>query len=123
MKRDKKIEVRVSPIELMQIKKHFKGSNISDYIRTHLLEVSKDCALDTSNEKDLYDLFKEFLNDEKVAKDIFTRFAKESELGSFEDVSNSNEADEDLVWYNGKQITYSELKKMEDEYKRGLENG
>ena len=32
MKRDKKIEVRVSPLELMQIKKHFKGANISDYV-------------------------------------------------------------------------------------------
>lgn len=117
MKRDKKIEVRVSPVELMQIKKHFKGANISDYVRTHLLEVSKDCALDTSNQTDLYELFKEFLSDDKVAKDIFTRFAKESELGSFEDVSD-NETDEALVWYQGKQITYSELKKIEDEYKK-----
>ena len=31
----------------------------------------------TSNQTDLYELFKEFLNDDKVAKDIFTRFAKE----------------------------------------------
>lgn len=123
MKRDKKIEVRVSSVELMQIKKHFRGANISDYIRTHLLEISKDCALDISNEKDLYELFKEFLSDEKVAKDIFTRFAKESDLGSFEDISNINEVDEGLIWYNGKQITYNELKKIEDEYKRGLENG
>ena len=82
MKRDKKIEVRVSPLELMQIKKHFKGANISDYVRTHLLEVSKDCALDTSNQTDLYELFKEFLNDDKVAKDIFTRFKFYSILSS-----------------------------------------
>lgn len=123
MKRDKKIEVRVLPVELMQIKKHFGGANISDYIRTHLLEISKDCSIDTSNEKDIYELFKSFLSDDKVAKDIFLRFVKESEIGSFEDVSNSNETDEGLVWYNGKQITYSELKKIEAEYKKGLENG
>lgn len=119
MKRDKKIEVRVSPIELMQIKRYFKGSNISDYIRTHLLEVSKDCALDTSNEKDMYELFKEFISDDKVARDIFIKFAKN--LGDCDDILVTG--DDGLVWYNGKQITYSELKKLEDEYKRGIENG
>ena len=117
MKRDKKIEIRVSPIELMQIKNYFKDKNISDYVRTHLLEISKECEIDTSNEKDLYELFKSFLNDDKVAKDIFTKFAKETNLGSFEDVK-SNNCDENLVWYNGKQITYDELKKIEDEYKK-----
>lgn len=116
MKRDKKIEVRVSPIELMQIRNYFGSENISDYVRTHLLELSKDCAIDTSNQEDLYELFKSFLNDDKVAKDIFTRFAKETELGSFEDVKSND--DGNLVWYQGKQITYDELKKIEDEFNK-----
>lgn len=118
MRRDKRIEVRVSPLELMQIKRYFQNENVSDYVRNHLLEISKDCAIDTSNQEDLYELFKSFLSDDKVAKDIFTRFAKENELGSFEDVSNSNETSENLVWWNGKQIPYDELKKIEEEFNK-----
>lgn len=116
MRRDKKIEVRVSPTELMQIKRHFGNDNISDYVRNHLLEISEDSKVDTSNEQDLFELFKSFLNDDKVAKDIFIKFAKETDLGSCEDVISTN-SDEPLVWYQGKQITYSELEKIEREYK------
>lgn len=122
MRRDKKIEVRVSPVELMQIKKHFSKEdiNLSDYIRNHLLKISEGSKIDTSNEQDLYELFKQFLNDDKVAEDIFFKFA-ETNLGNCDDIVVTD--DERLVWYNGKQITYSELIKLEDEYKRGLENG
>ena len=42
MKRDKKIEVRVSKEEEVQIKEYFKskGMNMSEYIRNHLKEVT-----------------------------------------------------------------------------------
>lgn len=116
-KRDKKIEVRVSPGELLQIKRYFGNDNISDYVRNHLLEISKDSAIDTTNEQDLYELFKSFLSDDKVARDIFTRFAKETDLGSCDDIIN-NDNDEPLVWYMGKQVTYSELEKLQKEYEK-----
>lgn len=125
MRRDKKIEVRVSPIELMQIKNHFNNENInlSDYIRNHLLQISENSKIDTSNEQDLYELFKQFLNDDKVAKDIFIKFAKETNLGDCTNdvVTNSyddDETDEVMVWWEGKQIPYSKLKEIEKEYEK-----
>lgn len=43
MKRDRKIEVRVSQEEELQIKNYFKekGMNMSEYIRNHLKEVTQ----------------------------------------------------------------------------------
>lgn len=113
MKRDKRIDVRVSATELLQIKRYFGNENISDYIRKHLLEISKDSKVDTSNEQDLYELFKQFLSDEKVSKDIFTKFAKETNLGGCTNVVSACE--EELAWYMGKQIKYSELVELQRE--------
>lgn len=118
-KRDKKIEVRVSPGELLQIKRHFGNDNISDYIRNHLLEISKDSAIDTTNEQDLFELFKSFLNEDKVARDIFTRFAKETDLGSCDDIINTNtDDDEVMVPWQGEMIPYSKLKELEQEERK-----
>lgn len=118
-KRDKKIEVRVSPGELLQIKRHFGNDNISDYVRNHLLEISKDSAIDTTNEQDLFELFKSFLNEDKVARDIFTRFAKETNLGSCDDIINTNtDDDEVMVPWQGKMIPYSKLKELEQEERK-----
>ena len=119
MKRDKRIDVRVSLSELMQIKSYFKDENISDYVRNHLLDISKDCQIDTSNEADLFELFKAFLNEDSVAKDIFTRFAKETSIGGCTDTVRTNNYDEPMVWYMGKQISYSELEKLQNEYEKG----
>ncbi|MEG0022348.1 MAG: hypothetical protein RR745_05740 [Bacilli bacterium] len=116
MARDKRIDVRVSIAEMMQIKRHFGNENVSDYVRNHLLEISQDSKVDTSNEEDLYELFKQFLGDDKVAKDIFTRFAKETNMGDCTDVV-STKNDSELVWWQGKQITYDELKELEKGYK------
>ena len=117
MRRDKWIDVRVSATEMLQIKRHFKNENISDYIRNHLLEISADSKVDTSNEQDLYELFKQFLNDDKVAKDIFIKFAKETNLGNCDDIVVTND-DEPLVWWEGKQIPYSKLKEIEEEFNK-----
>ena len=117
MRRDKRIDVRVSATEMLQIKRHFKNENISDYIRNHLLEISADSKVDTSNEQDLYELFKQFLNDDKVAKDIFIKFAKETNLGNCDDIVVTND-DEPLVWWEGKQIPYSKLKEIEEEFNK-----
>ena len=120
MKRDKRIDVRVSASEMLQIKRHFQNENISDYIRNHLLEISEDSKVDTNNEQDLYELFKQFLSDDKVAKDIFTKFAKETNLGDCTNdvVTNSCADDEPLVWWKGEQIPYSKLKEIEEEYNK-----
>ncbi len=112
MKKDKRIDVRVSASELLQIKRHFGQQNVSDYVRNHLLEISKDSAIDTSNQEDLYELFKAFMSDEKVAKDIFNRFAKESGLGSCTDVVGTD-TDELMVNVNGVMMTYSEAVELD----------
>lgn len=118
MKRNKKIEVRVTELERIQINRYFKreGIKLSDYIRNHLLELTKDCALDTSNEKDVFEMFKEYLGDDKVAKDIFTRFAKSSLEDEYFD--DEEEYDNNMVFYNGKKITYEELQQIEAEYRK-----
>ncbi len=118
MKRDKKIEVRVTPMELLQIKRHFGDGELSKHVRDYLLELTKECKVDVTDEVDMYELFKAFLSEDKTSRDIFTKFVRENDLGSFEDVTDSKETDETLVWYQGKKITYTELKRIEDEFNK-----
>lgn len=116
-KRDKKIEIRVSSMELYQIKKHFGKENVSNYVRNHLLEISSDSAIDTTNEDDIFAMFQYFLQQDETASEIFCKFISKMNLGELADIDEEEDDDEPMTWYMGKKIKYSELEKLEREFK------
>lgn len=117
-KRDKKLEVRLSSIELYQIKKYFGKESISTYIRNHLLEISNECSIDTTKEEDIFEMFQYYLSQNETAMEIFEKFIKKMNLGELANIEDDEECEEGMVWYQGKKITYSELKRLEDEYNK-----
>lgn len=115
-KRDKRLEIRLSAMELYQIKKYFGKESISTYVRNHLLEISSECSVDTTNEEDIFEMFRYYISQDETANEIFEKFIKKMDLGELADIEEEEE--ENMVWFGGKKITYSELRRLEDEERK-----
>lgn len=118
-KRDKRLEVRLSAMELYQIKKFFGKQSISTYVRNHLLEISNECSIDTTSEEDIFEMFQYYLAQDETANEIFAKFIGKMNLGELANIDDEeDEEDEHMVWFQGKKITYSELERLEKEYRQ-----
>ena len=117
-KRDKRLEVRLSAMELYQIKKFFGKESISTYVRNHLLEISNECSVDTTNEEDIFQMFQYYLAQDDTANEIFAKFINKMNLGELANIEDDEDEDEHMVWYQGKKITYGELERLEKEYRQ-----
>lgn len=115
-KRDKRLEIRLSAMELYQIKKYFGKESISTYVRNHLLEISSECSVDTTKEEDIFEMFRYYISQDETANEIFEKFIKKMDLGELADIEEEEE--ENMVWFGGKKITYSELRRLEDEERK-----